>query len=112
MNVNAGRLTQRIQIFKIVQAADEGGYYIPQYEHVHCCWAQISRTSGTEMVKDNADFGEEKVRFLIRWTAAPIDRKMVIRHHGKEYEIEYLNDYGTPGKYLEIWGKRTTKEAG
>ena len=112
MNVNAGRLTQRIQIFKIVQVADEGGYYIPQYEHVHCCWAQISRISGTEMVKANADFSEEKVRFLIRWTAAPIDRKMVVRHHGKEYEIEYLNDYGTPGKYLEIWGKRATKEAG
>ena len=112
MHVNAGRLNQRIQIFRVERVYDDGGYYIPQYEHVHCCWAQVSRTSGTERVKANADFGEEKVRFLIRWTAAPIDRKMLVRYHGREYEIEYINDYGTPGKYLEIWAVRRSKEAG
>ena len=110
MFVNAGELRHRIQICRVGQVKDNAGYYVPQETLVHGCWAKVTRLSGTEMVKAKADFGEEKVRFLIRWTSKPIDRKMIVRHRSKEYEIQYINDYGRPGEYLEIWAVRKSKE--
>ena len=104
MHVNAGELRHRIRIVRIDRVEDEDGYTVPQEKIVHACWAKVSYTSGTEMVKANADFGEVKARFLIRWTAAAIDRKMLVRHGGRDYEIQYINDYGRPREYLEIWG--------
>lgn len=112
IHVNAGELNQRIQIYRVTEVKDNAGYYVPQEKLVHGCWARVSRVSGTEMVKANADFGEEKVRFLIRWTGKTIDRKMTVRYRGKDYEIQYINDYGRPGQYLEIWAAWKSKEGG
>ena len=52
--------------------------------------------------KAGADFGEVRVRFLIRYTRKPIDRKMFVRYRGKDYEIEYINDYGDSHQYMEL----------
>lgn len=110
--LDAGKLNRRIQILRRTETETEGGYTVPQEELVHGCWAQVTRQSGTEMVKANADFGTEKVRFLIRWTDRPIDRKMFVRFEGKEYEIEYINDYGRPRQYQEIWATWKSREGG
>lgn len=102
--VNAGELNRRIQIIRISRVADSDGYTVPKEELVHACWCRVSRISGTELVKANSDFGEEKVRFLIRWTSKPINRKQLVRFEGKDYQIEYINDYGRPRHFMEIWG--------
>lgn len=110
--VQAGELNQRIQILRRVVSHDEAGYEsVVQEELILGCWARVSRTSGTELVRANADFGEEKVRFLIRHPHREIDRKMFVRWQGREYEIEYINDYAGR-RYLEIWTVRRSKEAG
>lgn len=109
MHVNVGELNNRIQICRNTTTKVEGNYEIAQEELVLGCWAKVSRVSGTEMLKAGADFGEEKVRFLIRRPAKAIDRKMFVRFEGREYQIQYINDYGGRA-YLEIWG--TWKSAG
>lgn len=108
--VQAGELNQRIQILRTVLGEpDPEGYRTREETLVLGCWAKVSFVSGTEMVKANADFGEVKARFLIRYPAQVIDRKMTVRYRGRDYAVTYVNDYaGT--KYLEIWGTWQSRE--
>ena len=108
MNVNAGELNKKISIYSREKTEDADGYETISDVLVHSCWAKFSRTSGTETFKANADFSETKVRFLIRYTKAPIDRKMFVRYAGTDYEITFINDYGDAHQYIELWCKRLT----
>ncbi len=102
MYVNAGELDKRIAIYR-KGPLDPDGYGEPDPELGRRCWAKFSRTSGREIVRANADFGEVKVRFLIRWTRKPIERKMFVRYKEIDYEIVYVNDYEDRREYLELW---------
>jgi len=84
MNVNVGELNKRISIIKKIPTTDPDGYDTSTESIAHSCWAKFSRTSGTEMTKANADFADIKARFLIRYTKAAIDRKMIVRYAGKD----------------------------
>lgn len=113
MNVNAGELNKRIAIYRKPELDKDG--YLPENPApllVHNCWAKFSQTSGTEMVKANADMGEARVRFLIRYTRKKIDRKMFVWYKGLDYEILYVNTYGDSGEYMEIWCKWLSNEGG
>lgn len=110
MNVNPGELRKSIQIFKKIGETDRDGYASSGYELVHACKAKFTRTSGTEVVRANADFSELKVRFLIRYTRKKLDRKMRVRYAGQEYEIGYINDYEDRHEYVELWCKDLTLE--
>ena len=108
--VQAGELNRRIQIISVTAEQGEDGFYSDVRERlIHGCWAKVSFTSGTELVKANADFGEVKARFLIRYTTKPLDRSMFVRFEGREYDITYINDYAGR-KYREIWGTWKSKE--
>jgi SPP1 family predicted phage head-tail adaptor len=67
----------------------------------------VTRTSGTEVIKANADFADVKMRFLIRCPKATITREMIVRY-GVDYEIEYVNDYNDAHEYVEIIASRIT----
>lgn len=112
MYVNAGELNKRISIYRKPEL-DGDGYFPddPAPVLVHTCWARFSQTSGTELAKANADMGEAKVRFLIRYTRREIDRKMFVRYGGRDYEILYVNGYGDSGEYMEIWCQWMGNEA-
>lgn len=115
MYINAGELNKRVSIYKKPELEEDG--YLPENPEpvlVHTCWAKFSQTSGTEMVKNNADFGETKVRFLIRYTRKEINRKMYVLYREKQYEILYVNTYayGDGGEYMEIWCQRLSNEGG
>lgn len=113
MYVNAGELNKRISIYRKPEL--EGDGYLPEDPSpvlVHTCWAKFSQTSGSDLAKNNADFGEVKVRFLIRYTRKEIDRKMFIRYKGLDYEIVYLNTYGDSGEYMELWCKWQSVQGG
>lgn len=112
MNVNPGELRKRIQIIGKTETLDESGYAAESETVIHECFAKFSRTSGTEVFKAMADFTEIKCRFLIRYTKKAIDRKMLVRYAGEDYEIIYINDYEDLHEYTEIWCKRTTREGG
>lgn len=107
MYVDAGELDKRIEILRKPEPEADG--YLPEGaepELVRRCWAKVTQTSGTELVKANADFGEVRVRFLVRWSRTPVDRKMVVRYGGRDYEILYINPYGDSREYQELWCRR------
>lgn len=117
MKVDIGSLNKRIEISKRVTVVDEDGFQHQLLEPVRRCWAAFSRQSGKEMTRENADFSEVRVRFLVRsgsffWDRALIaDRKMVVLYAGTEYEIEYVNDYGDAREFTEILAVWAGKEA-
>ena len=111
MRVNVGKLNKRIQIQKSVRVVDKDGFWTESYETVLACWAQFSRQSGKELTQADADYTEVTVRFLIRYTKAPIDRKMHVLYAGKRYAIQYINDYADAHDYMEILAKLETTEA-
>ena len=103
MYVNAGELNQRIEIVRRVLETDPDGFEITTESVVRSAYAKFSQVSGSEIVRNGAEFGRVNVRFLIRWAATPIDRKMLVRYRGETYEIEYINNYGDNGQYTELW---------
>ena len=109
MIINAGELNKRIHIIQIVDTdQDADGYPINVERIVRTCWAKFSRISGTEVFKANADYSEVKVRFLIRTGSRAIDRKMLVRYGGEDYNILYVNDYDDAGEYTELMCARRT----
>ena len=112
MNVNPGKLNKRICILKRECKMDPDGYETEHLREVHRCFARFTRTSGTEVLRANADFSDVKCRFLIRMTKAELDRKMIVRYAGADYEIVYLNNYDDSNEYIEIWARRLSLEAG
>lgn len=108
--IQAGELNRRVQILRRIAEQGEDGFYTGVQEQlIHGCWAKVTFTSGTEMMKANADFSEVKARFLIRHTAKRLNTDMFVRFEGREYEITYINDYAGR-KYMEIWGTWKQRE--
>ena len=68
----------------------------------------FSRTSGKEAARNDADYQEVIVRFLIRYTSTAISRKMLVLYCGDRYEITYINDYGDSHEFMEIIAKLVT----
>lgn len=111
MHVDAGKLSKRIQFLRRTTKKDDDGYDVPgEPELVRETWAQYSQTSGTELIRANAEFGEAKVRFLTRYYADIQDRRLTIRYDGRDYDILYLNAYGDEKTYTEYWCERHTQE--
>lgn len=108
MQVDAGELRHRIRIYEKSPAADSDGYSAQTLKLVRSCMAKFSRQSGTESQRAGADMADVKARFLVRWSRVKIDRKMIVRYAGTDYEIEFVNDYEDKHEYLEIWCKLST----
>lgn len=108
MRVNAGSLDKRISIVQEVKEQDPDGYWSIKDRVVHACWAGFSRTSGKEIARNDADYQEVIVRFLIRYTSTAISRKMLVLYRGDRYEITYINDYGDSHEFMEIIAKLVT----
>ena len=103
MQVDAGELRHRIQIYSAAYTKDSDGYREQHLTLVRSCMAKFSRQSGTETLRSGADMTDIKVRFLVRWSRVKIDRKMIVRYAGTDYEIEFVNDYEDKHEYQEIW---------
>jgi SPP1 family predicted phage head-tail adaptor len=106
MYVNPGELNKKIQIIQMEYTGkNKNGFpHPPEERMVHQCFAKVSNTSGTEIVKANSEFSEAKKRFLIRYTPK-INTDMVIRYNGKDHDIKYINPYGDGREYMEIWAE-------
>lgn len=108
MDIDAGKLNKHIQIIRVKTTRNNNGYETREETVIRSPWAQFSQTSGTETVKNGGDFGDVKVRFLVRWSPTEISRKDIVRYAGKDYEIEYINGYGDGREFVELWCSRVT----
>jgi SPP1 family predicted phage head-tail adaptor len=104
MNVNIGELNKRIKIVSVESGEkDEDGFPINQIEKtIYECWAKVTQTSGTELIKANAEFTDVSTRFLIRYTPKEINEDMQILFQGKYYDIVYINNYEFSNEFIEI----------
>ena len=71
MDVNIGKLNKRVEIVRISTSPDADGYADPTETVIRRPWAQFSRVSGSEALRQGADMGDVKVRFLIRSDIRP-----------------------------------------
>lgn len=102
LNVDAGALDKRIEIIQRVQTHDAARYATTEDTLIHRCWAQFTRQSGTESLREGADLSTVKVRFLIRTPPVKISRLHLIRYNGDTYNITYVNQYGDRGGFTEL----------
>lgn len=102
MQINPGNFDKKIEIIKFEQAKDSDGFPENKEVVVLKTWAQVTNTSGTEVLRSNSDFSEVKTRLLMRTPKAEIAKDMIIKFKGNAYNITYINDYGYDKKYTEI----------
>jgi SPP1 family predicted phage head-tail adaptor len=114
MYVNPGELDKKIKIVQLVNGErDKDGFSAEKVEKtIRSCYAKVTNTSGTELVKANSDFSEVKKRFLVRYSPEKIEADMYVRYAGKFYDITYVNTYGDQKEYTEIWGEVKERQHG
>lgn len=104
MYVNPGELDKRIQIILNKNAGiNANGFPQDSEKIVRTCWAKVTNTSGSEIIKANSEFSDAKKRFLIRYTDIEINTDMIVRYKGRDHDIKYVNPYEDNKEYLEIW---------
>lgn len=108
MNINIGELNKKIRFINYTVALDEEDILTRQENTFHECWAKVSNTSGTEIIKSGSDFSNVKTRFLIRYTPKNITGNLDIMYNGKKYNVEYVNNYNESNEFIEIFA--TLKE--
>lgn len=108
MELNAGKLNKRVEILRVSTQRDSNGYTTETVTVIRRPWAQFSRTSGTEALKNGADMSETRARFVLRAGGPAISRKDRVRYGGEDYEVEYVNEYGDSGEYVELMTKLLT----
>ena len=107
MYIDPGDLNKRIQIIRKSdgETYDDEGLLVEEEEIIRECWAKVTNTSGTELIKAGSEVTEAKKRFLVRWTPVEINAAMIVRYAGDDHEIQYINPYGDSKEYMEIWTK-------
>lgn len=105
MYVNPGELNKKIRIIQMVsEGTNENGFPLEATRViVRSCYAKVTNTSGSEIVKANSEFSQAKKRFLVRYTEKVINTDMVVEYNGKIHDIVYVNPYGDNREYTEIW---------
>ena len=109
MQFNPGKLNKKINIVQFTLTKDSDGFETKVETTILNTWAQVTNTSGTELIKQNSDFSEISTRFLIRTPKVDITKDMIINFGGKSYEIKYINDYSYDKKHTEIMTKLIEK---
>lgn len=102
MQINPGDFDKKIEIVKHELQKDADGFDIKTEVVVLTTWAQVTNSSGTEVVRSNSDFSEIKTRFFMRTPKTKIDKDMYIKFRGNVYGIVFVNDYSYNKKYTEI----------
>lgn len=105
MFVDPGELDKKIRIIERTEGGqNEAGFDTgPEERTVRECWAKVSSTSGTELLKSGRKLAEAKKRFLVRYTETEITAGMIVVYAGHEYNIQYANSYSDDKDYMEIW---------
>lgn len=112
MQINPGNFNKKIEIMRYEIQKDLDGFENKEENTVLNTWAQVTNTSGTEILRSNSDFSEVKTRFLMRSPKSKISEDMYIKFNGNIYNIVYINDYYYDKKYMEIMAELIKKWGG
>ena len=109
MQINPGNFDKKIEIMRYEIQKDLDGFENKEEITVLNTWAQVTNTSGTEILRSNSDFSEVKTRFLMRTSKTEINKDMYIKFNGNIYNIVYINDYFYDKKYVVIMAELIKK---
>ena len=112
MQINPGNFNKKIEIMRYEIQKDLDGFENKEEITVLNTWAQVTNTSGTEILRSNSDFSEVKTRFLMRSPKSEISEDMYIKFNGNVYNIVYINNYSYDKKYMEIMAELIKKWGG
>ena len=101
MQINPGNFDKKIEIMRYEIQKDLDGFENKEEITVLNTWAQVTNTSGTEILRSNSDFSEVKTRFLMRTSKTEINKDMYIKFRGNIYNSSSssCNIYGTYRRY-------------
>lgn len=107
--INAGRYSHRIQIYQTIIVKDAQGFQSEQQVVILEPYAKVRTTRGFTLIQNGSDFEKAYTNFTIRFPKTRVTRDMMVRFHGKNYTIEYLNNVNEAGIELEMQCKEVTK---
>lgn len=107
--INAGKYNKRIKIYRIQIVKDAQGFQSEQQVVILEPYANVKTTKGFTLIQNGSDFEKAYTNFTIRYPKTQITRDMMVRFHGKDYTIEYLNNVNENGIELEMQCKEVTK---
>ena len=107
MIVNPGELNKKIQIISLEKVKDNDGFSSETEKIIVSTFAKVTNTSGTTIIKSNANFEDANTRFLLRTPKEEIKTNYKVKYKNYIYSIDYINNYNEDDKYTEIYGKRT-----
>ena len=102
MYINIGKLNKKIKIYEDIKTKDSDGFEETSEFLLLSTWAQVTNTSGTTIIKSNADFEDVRTRFLIRTPKFEITHDMYIKFNNHRYDVLYANDYEEDKRFMEI----------
>jgi SPP1 family predicted phage head-tail adaptor len=112
MYIDPGELNKKIEIIRQYTGEDydDEGHRVKVTMHIRSCWARVSATSGTELIKSGTELSDKKKRFLVRASSIEIKTGMTVVYRGKNYDITYVNTYHDDGDWTEIWAELREQE--
>lgn len=106
---NAGKYNRRIGIYKMTKGKDSDGFPTETETLVLTVYAEVKTTKGFTLIANNADFEKALTRFVFRFPETVITYDMVVKHKGKTYSIEYINNVDEAGEEIELQCKEVVK---
>lgn len=100
--INAGKYNRKIQIYRIERTKDTDGFPIETKVLVGNFSAEVKTTSGMTLIANDTDFEKALTRFVIRTPLTALNRHDVVMFKGKEYSIEYINNYNESDVETEL----------
>lgn len=105
---NAGKYNKSISIYTLTRGKDSAGFPADVETLVLKVYAEVKTTKGFTLIANNTDFEKATTRFTFRYPQTPITYDMIIKYHGKNYSIEYINNIDELNDEIEIQAKEIT----
>lgn len=99
---NAGKYNRRIGIYQVTKGKDSQGFPTKTETLVLTVYAEVKTTKGFTLIQNNTDYEKALTRFTIRYPKTEITYDMRIKHKGKTYSIEYINNIDEANTELEL----------
>ena len=104
MNMNPGDFDKKIEIL-LKSTIRKNAISKEEYKCIRKPYAAFKRTTGKEKLQAGTEMAVVEARFIVRASPVKLTNKMVIRYKESLWDIQYVNDYGDDGQYVEIWAR-------
>lgn len=98
--MNVGRFNKRVGIYRYKETTNDIGATVNDLVLVKTVWAEIRPYRGNEQLEYYKAVNSTAIRVTMRHT--DISAKDVLKYHGREFEVQYVNDLLEDDAYDEV----------